>query len=74
MDYKMKIGAVRMFRFPICCSLAFCQASKNQMIFLCWLLMWFEDVSKLRINLDKSKLIPVGRWKMTLHLSLVVGE
>ncbi|RVW28234.1 hypothetical protein CK203_083667 [Vitis vinifera] len=26
-----------------------------------WLLMWFEVVSRLRINLEKSELIPVGR-------------
>ena len=30
------------------------------MTFLCRLLMWFEAISGLRVNLDKSELIPVG--------------
>ena len=30
------------------------------MMYLCLLLMWFEAISDLRINLDKSELIPVG--------------
>ena len=38
----------------------FCQATQDQMIYLSWLLMWFEVVSGLRINLEKSELIPVG--------------
>ena len=28
---------------------------------LCWLLMWFETILGLRVNLDKSELILVGR-------------
>ena len=31
------------------------------MTYLSWLLMWFKVVSGLRINLEKSKLIPMGR-------------
>ena len=31
------------------------------MTYLSWLLMWFEACSGLRINLDKSELILVGR-------------
>ncbi|KAJ9690554.1 hypothetical protein PVL29_012947 [Vitis rotundifolia] len=30
------------------------------MTFLYWLLMWFETISKLRLNLNKSELIPMG--------------
>ena len=30
------------------------------MMYLSWILMWFEAISRLRINLDKSELIPVG--------------
>ena len=41
-------------------TLVFCEASQDQMKYLCWTLMWFEAISKLRINLDKSKLILVG--------------
>ncbi|RVX11415.1 LINE-1 reverse transcriptase-like [Vitis vinifera] len=42
-------------------TLVFCQASQDQLTYLSWLLMWFEAVSGMRINLDKSELIPVGR-------------
>ena len=30
------------------------------MLFLCLILSWLENVSGLKINLDKSKLVPVG--------------
>ena len=30
------------------------------MTYLSWLLMWFEAISGLKINLAKSKIIPVG--------------
>ena len=33
------------------------------MTFLCWLLMWFETILGLRVNMDKSKLIPLGSVK-----------
>ncbi|RVW64332.1 putative ribonuclease H protein [Vitis vinifera] len=42
-------------------TLVFCQASQDQLTYLSWLLMWFEVASGMRINLDKSELIPVGR-------------
>ena len=31
------------------------------MTYLCWLLMWFEALSGLKINLEKSELFPIGR-------------
>ena len=42
-------------------TLIFCAASKDQLAHLSWVLMWFEVISSLRINLDKSEIIPVGR-------------
>ena len=33
-------------------TLVFCEASPEQMVFLSWLLMWFEAISGLKINLD----------------------
>ena len=30
------------------------------MTFLSWLLMWFKAISGLKVNLDKSELIPIG--------------
>ena len=51
----------------------FCQASQNQLTYLSWLLMWFEVVSGLRINLEKSELIPVRRVENIDDLALDFG-
>ena len=37
-----------------------CDADIDQMLFLRLILSWFEIVSGLKINLDKSELVPVG--------------
>ncbi|RVW58237.1 LINE-1 reverse transcriptase-like [Vitis vinifera] len=42
-------------------TLVFCNPSQDHLTYLSWLLMWFEATSGLRINLEKSELIPVGR-------------
>ena len=41
-------------------TLLFCGANEDQLAYLSWLLMWFEAISELRINLNKSEIIPVG--------------
>ncbi|RVW59604.1 Transposon TX1 uncharacterized 149 kDa protein [Vitis vinifera] len=38
----------------------FCKDSQDQMAVLSWLLMWFEAISGLNINLEKSEILPVG--------------
>ena len=43
------------------------------MIYLSWLLMWFKACSSLRINLEKSELIPVGRVHNIEDLALKLG-
>ena len=43
--------------------LVFCEASLAQMTYLSWLLMWFEAILGLKINLIKSDFILVGRWR-----------
>ena len=48
----------------------FCQASQDQLTYLSWLLMWFEAVSGLRINLEKSELILVVRVENIDDLAL----
>ena len=53
-------------------TLVFCKASQDHLTYLSWLLMWFEAVSGLRINLEKSELILVGRVLMILLGTLVV--
>ena len=42
-------------------TLIFCEAMEEHLTWLCWLLMWFEAISRLRVNLEKNELIPVGR-------------
>ena len=42
-------------------ALIFYGADQIQLIYLRWLLMWFEALSRLRINLSKSETIPIGR-------------
>ena len=41
-------------------TLLFYEADKNQLKFLSWILMWFEAMSGLKINLNKSEIIPIG--------------
>ena len=54
-------------------TLVFCEASQDQMAYLSWLLMRFEACSGLRINLEKSELIPVGRVHNIEDLALKLG-
>ena len=42
-------------------TLVFCEDLEDQMVFLSWILAWFEALSGLRINLEKSSLLLVGR-------------
>ena len=35
-------------------TLIFCEAKEEQLMYLCWLLMWFEAISGLRANLEKK--------------------
>ena len=54
-------------------TLVFCQASQDHLTYLSWLLMWFEAMLGLRINLEKSELIPVGRVENIDDLALDFG-
>ena len=42
-------------------------------MYLSWLLMWFEAISGLKINLDKSELIPIGEVNDIEELALELG-
>ena len=44
--------------------LVFCEASQDQMAYLSWLLTWFEAISGLRINLNKSEILLMGRERI----------
>ena len=54
-------------------TIVFCGANQDQMMYLSWLLMWFEAISGLRINLNKSEIIPVGRITNVDVLALELG-
>ena len=42
-------------------TIIFCEANSEQLMCLRWTLMWFEAFSGLKINLNKSVIIPLGR-------------
>ena len=54
-------------------TLIFCMANEDQVIFLSWLLMWFEVISRLKVNLDKSELILVGNVDNVEELASELG-
>ena len=41
-------------------TLVFCSDSRDQLAYLSWILLWLETISDLKINLDKSSILPVG--------------
>ena len=47
--------------------------AQDQMTYLSWLLMWFKACSGLRINLEKSELILVGKVHNIDDLALELG-
>ncbi|RVW29094.1 hypothetical protein CK203_112342 [Vitis vinifera] len=54
-------------------TLVFCEDSQDQMAILSWLLMWFEAISGLSINLNKSEILPVGRVEIAEVLASKLG-
>ncbi|RVW46009.1 LINE-1 reverse transcriptase-like [Vitis vinifera] len=54
-------------------TIIFCEANKEQVSALSWVLAWFEAASGLRINLDKSVLIPVGEVENIEELAVELG-
>ncbi|RVW75227.1 LINE-1 reverse transcriptase-like [Vitis vinifera] len=54
-------------------TLIFCEARREQLANLSWILAWFEAASDLRINLAKSVLIPVGEVDELEELAAELG-
>ncbi|RVW84765.1 LINE-1 retrotransposable element ORF2 protein [Vitis vinifera] len=54
-------------------TIIFCKASQEQVSHLCWLLMWFEAMLGLKINLEKSEVIPVGEVDLLEELAYEIG-
>ena len=54
-------------------TLVFCEPSTDQVSYLSWLFMWFEAMSGLKVNLDKSEIIAVGRVENVEEVALEFG-
>ncbi|KAJ9699196.1 hypothetical protein PVL29_008009 [Vitis rotundifolia] len=54
-------------------TIVFCEAKKDYLTYLSWILMWFEAASGLRINLEKSEVIPVGEVEDVAGLAAELG-
>ena len=51
----------------------FCKDFEEQMTHLCWILAWFEALLGLKINMEKSSLLPVGRVEDVDRLAFELG-
>ena len=51
----------------------FCGAALDQVLFLRMILIWFEAVSSLKINLGKSELVPIDMVDNLDLLLIVLG-
>ncbi|KAJ9708505.1 hypothetical protein PVL29_000510 [Vitis rotundifolia] len=54
-------------------TIVFCEAKKEQLMHLSWILFWFEAASGLKINLAKSEIIPVGEVEGMDELAVELG-
>ena len=54
-------------------TIIFCEANPEQLMYLKWTLMWFETFSGLKINLNKSKIISLGRVDNMEELAAELG-
>ncbi|RVW53601.1 hypothetical protein CK203_069073 [Vitis vinifera] len=54
-------------------TIVFCEAKKEYLTNLNWILFWFEAASGLRINLAKSEIIPIGEVEEVDELAVELG-
>ena len=54
-------------------TIIFCEANPEQLMYLKWTLMWFETFSGLKINLNKSEIISLGRVDNMEELAAELG-
>ncbi|RVW47196.1 Threonine--tRNA ligase, mitochondrial 1 [Vitis vinifera] len=54
-------------------TIIFCEAKKEALLHLGWVLFWFEAASGLKINLDKSMVILVGEVDGVLDMAAEIG-
>ena len=54
-------------------TILFCKVDSDQLKFMSWILMWFEAMSGLKINLNKSEIIPIGTVTNAMELASELG-
>ena len=54
-------------------TLVFCKDFEEQMVSLSWILLCFEALSRLRVNLDKSAILPVAEVQNLNQLACELG-
>ena len=54
-------------------TLVFCSDSREQLALLSWILLWFEALFGLKINLEKSTILLVGNVENLEDLALDLG-
>ena len=54
-------------------TLILCDADKENIEYLSWVFMWFEAISRLKINLEKSEVISNGDVSNMEDLVKVLG-
>ena len=54
-------------------TLILCDANKENIEYLNWVFMWFEAISRLKINLEKSEVISNGDVSNMEDLVKVLG-
>ncbi|RVX18439.1 putative mitochondrial protein [Vitis vinifera] len=55
-------------------TIVFCEANKDHLSHLSWILFWFEAASGLKINLGKSEIIPMGEVEDIEELAVEIGD
>ena len=54
-------------------TVVFCEAKKEHITHLSWILFWFEAASGLRINLAKSEILPIGEVEEVDEMAAELG-
>ena len=54
-------------------TLLFCKDNPNHLAHLWWILIWFEALSRLKINLGKSEIFPIGGRENVEALTAELG-
>ena len=54
-------------------TLVFCNDTREQLAYLSWVLLWFEAISGLKINLEKSSILSVGKVENLEDLAVELG-